>query len=151
VKAAWTALAVVAVIGFLCCGGIFFVGWRAWQLSQRAGRGATEWANAHFAEIAGPWNAAAWVRDRQPDGPVSESEIQKEANQYDSKYGSLRTVEPFFPTSVTLANSAKGLEFNVALAAQAKFVKRPATVVLRLHHAMGAWTVRQIELRPPSN
>jgi hypothetical protein len=146
-KTAWTTLAILAGLGVLCCGGVFFVAWRSLQISLRANRGAENWANAHFPALAKHWDPEAWIELDEPDKEPGAPEIRTRAASYLEHFGDLVKIEPFVATGTYLTTTGRGLEFTVTLYAKAEFTKGPATVTLRAHHAMSTWTIQNLEIK----
>lgn len=149
-KTAWSALAIVAVLGFLCCAGVFFFGWQAYRLSQRANHGAEQWTNAHFHEVAAHWSLKSWLDQSEPVSDKRKAEIELRLSTYEKEYGDLVSAPPFFATGTFMSTTGRGLEFVVTLLSpKAQFKNKQGDVIVRVRHAMSRFTLEDIKVRAP--
>lgn len=150
-KALWIVLGIVAALGLICCGGLFFIGRGAFNTVMNANKEAMAYSEESVKAISANWDAKELESRLDPESksqfpPDRIKQIMSEGKE---RLGKLKKAAPFRMTDIDVNKaSTPGATTQIELHGLCSFEKGDADVIFKLAKRDEKWSIMNFVVTP---
>jgi hypothetical protein len=148
-KALWIVLGVLAALGLLCCGGLFFVGKKAFNSVMEINKGGTAYAEQSMKAIASNWDPKELESRASPEfkSATSPEQMAQIVALGKNKLGKLIELRPFVMQNFDAKTaSGEGSKTLITFNGSGKFEKGEADLTFGLVRRDDKWSIMAFKM-----
>jgi hypothetical protein len=143
-KALWIVLGVLAALGLLCCGGVFFIGRNAFNSVMEINKTGTAYAQQSMEAIAANWDVKELESRASPEfkAATSKEQMAQIVALGKDKLGKLVQLQPFIMQNFNAnTESGKGTATQITFNSSGKFEMGEADLSFVLVRRDDKWSI----------